>query len=637
MKKRYKYGVTLLTLLTLSACQSQNSTTTQTQTTAIQTELNNKTADLDTVFGTYSEEDFVTTYDEKTATQINFGSSTKIIGEGASEEENSVTITKSGTYILSGESKNSQLKIAVDSDETVRLILNNVTLSNDFGAALYVESGNKVIITLAEGSANTLSDSSKSTNETETAVIFSKASLSFNGDGQLVINGNYKNGIVSKDTLSILSGTYQVKSVKNGITGKDYLQVYSGVIDVATESGDGLKSNNSKNEEKGMVFIDGGTLTIQSGRDGIDAERTLKIQNSKIDILTADGTKTKELIENESYKALKAGELLFVQSGEITIDSADDGFHSNKDVEIIDGTIQIAAKDDGVHADEQLTLSGGTIQVTESYEGLEATIINLAGAKVSVVASDDGINASDGSSAEGAMNAPGIANEAILLNITDGEIFVDAMGDGIDSNGNVTMSGGTLIVNGTNQNGNSAIDYDGTFKLTGGTLVAVGSSQMAQSVSDGSTQSVINLSFDQIQNKGTTLGVTTGDDEFILGLTSIREFQYAVISSPNLIKEASYKVSVGGKITGEVNNGFYDSGTIDMKEAQVTSVQLSDTINSFNQSGEIINQPSGGMGGGPGQGGGSGGRPNQELGEEPEHPGFNGEGNPPEESNGKTE
>ncbi|MBM7708874.1 carbohydrate-binding domain-containing protein [Enterococcus lemanii] len=603
--------------LLLGACQSSTTASSSIQITQSES-ITQVSTDLSDVFGNYQEVDFQTEYDEETATKIIFGDTTKIEGEGAESTDNIVSITQGGTYILSGSATNGQLKVNVSKEDSVHLIFDGVTLSNDFGPAIWIEEADQVIATLVTGTVNTFTDASEYQNQTEEskedAVFYSQADLTINGSGTLAITGNYKNGLVSKDDLVLISGVYQIEAVKDAVVGKDMVSIYDGDYTLTTQEGDGIKANNDSESEKGYVAIEGGLMTIQAGRDGIQAETSLKIQEATLQITTASGANSTDLIDEESYKGLKAGTEVLITSGDFTVDSADDSLHTNGDIEITGGTFSLASGDDGIHADQTLTLAGGTIAITQSVEGLEAASIQLVGSDVEIVASDDGINASDGSSTstEGAPGGFGAVNEDLIINITAGQIVVDAQGDGVDSNGNITMSGGTLIVNGTTSGGDGALDYDGTFDLTGGTLVAVGSSAMAQTVSDSSSQGTVSFYLDQKQSANQMVSLFDASNELLLAFTPIRDYQFVVISTPDLVIDQSYTLHLGGTATGDAQNGLVTDGSV--ADSQLTtSFTLEATVSAFNQSGEAASTQ-GMMGGAPGMmgGGGPGQMPNAE-------------------------
>lgn len=182
-----------------------------------------------------------------------------------------------------------------------------------------------------------------------------------------------------------------------------------------------------------------------------------------------------------SCKGIKAQNLIDISGGEISIKSHDDAIHATGNVAlengetslgnvlISGGNIQIYSDDDGVHGDNEVTISGGLVNITKSYEGVEGNIITFNGGVTQIVSSDDGINASE-------------FNVTPYIYFKAGVVYVDASGDGIDSNGSIEMSGGYVIAQGPSSSGNGVLDYDKTFIGTGGYLLAIGKSGMNQSI-----------------------------------------------------------------------------------------------------------------------------------------------------------
>ncbi|MGM9971426.1 MAG: carbohydrate-binding domain-containing protein [Anaeroplasmataceae bacterium] len=190
-----------------------------------------------------------------------------------------------------------------------------------------------------------------------------------------------------------------------------------------------------------------------------------------------------------SCKGIKADNIINISGGTITIKSHDDAIHANGDVTLENGSVglgnvlisggvvSIYCDDDGIHADNILTIDGGVIDISNSYEGIEANIININGGTTSLISSDDGVNAS-------------YFNQTPSINITGGVLYLNASGDGLDSNGNIVMTGGYVLAIGPTNSGNGVLDYDGSFKATGGYLLAIGASGMNQSVTaSGSAKS----------------------------------------------------------------------------------------------------------------------------------------------------
>ena len=298
--------------------------------------------------------------------------------------------------------------------------------------------------------------------------------------------------------------------------------------------------------------------------------------------------------DSTSTKGIKSDGALYVNGGTYTINSADDSFHSNSDVTINDGTYTISSGDDGIHADSALLVNGGTITVTESYEGLEGLNITINDGKIDITASDDGMNAAGGNDASGfggrggdgfkGMQAPDAAqksdsasdtaqttgnitvaaqksdNTSVASQNTDtasddemwmvingGYVHVLAGGDGLDSNGDLTINGGEVYVDGPSDNGNSAIDYGekSSFYINGGTVVAVGSSGMAEDVSSDSKQQVAFVKLDSQVDAGDVI-LKDADGNEIISYTVQKKYDCVIISTADLQAGQTYILSASG-------------------------------------------------------------------------------------------
>jgi len=247
------------------------------------------------------------------------------------------------------------------------------------------------------------------------------------------------------------------------------------------------------------------------------------------------------------------------------VDAADDGVHSDDRITIDGGTIIAASGDDGIHADTALTINGGSVTITKSYEGLESAAISLRDATIRITARDDGINGAGGNDGSPAQGRPGQEtydpSSRVSLAINSGYIVIDAGGDGIDVNGPITMSGGTVIVYGPTDNGNGALDYLDTFTLSGGYFLAAGSAGMAEAPSAASTRNSVMLTLSSPQPAGTMVHIESENGEEILTFVPTKAYQSLVFSSSQLEKGATYSVYTGGQSTGLNTDGLFSHGT----------------------------------------------------------------------------
>lgn len=457
--------------------------------------------------------------------------------------EGGVDITEPGVYRLSGQVADGSIRVAPATEGDVWLLLDGVSVHNEDGAALTSDGCDKLILTLAEGSVNSLTQGSATPDEEDNdAAIYVRDDLTINGTGALTIESAYLDGINCRDSLRIVSGEITVTAVDDGLVGKDEVTIGGGTIAISAQTGDGIKSTNAEDADRGFVTIADGSLTITTGEGSASVSQT-----------ASDGwgdwqQQTEE--DTPSQKGVKAETTLTVSGGVLSIDSVDDALHA-VDVAISGGEMTLATGDDGVHADNTLTVSGGTITVTRSYEGLEGADVTLSGGEISVTASDDGINGAGGDSAttdEGTFGASGrfgrdrFASSTGTVRISGGVISVDASGDGVDVNDDLEMTGGELYVNGPQSSGNGALDYDGSFTLTGGTVIAVGAAGMAQGVSDPAIPgTAMNVS-----GSG-ALEVLDNAGNVLVHFEPLRDYSHVVVYSDCFTDGESYTLTLGGE------------------------------------------------------------------------------------------
>ena len=542
-------------------------------------------------------------YDESECVSIVLNNdSAQCSSDGVKISGSTVTISAEGTYILSGTLTNGMIIVDAAKEDKIQLVLNDAHINCDTSAAIYVKQADKVFITLASDTKNTLSNAKEfvaiDDNDID-AVIFSKDDLTINGNGSLTVNAAYGHGIVSKDDMVITGGTYSITAEKRGISGNDSIRIADGSITVASGT-DGLHSENTDDSALGYIYIADGQFKITSDTDGLDASGIIQVDGGTFSITTGGGsanasTKQDGSIngdwgkwgggrggrdkkpsalptsmttavvptastaatvttdtETSSSKGLKSDNSIIINSGEFTIDSSDDSVHSNNDIQITDGTLKLSSGDDGIHADSSLKISGGSITVTKSYEGIEGQNIDISGGSVSVISSDDGINAAGGSDQSSTADRPGrngfSSDESAYINISGGKINVNASGDGIDSNGNLTVSGGEIYVSGSTNGGNGALDYNGKAIISGGIVIAAGSSGMAQNFGSDSTQGsmLVNAS---TQPANTEIILKDKNGSTIASFTPSKQYNCVVISCPEIKKGETYTLQCGDSKT----------------------------------------------------------------------------------------
>lgn len=588
----------------------------------------------------------------KVDTYIELGASIKTEGSGVDIENNIVKITKGGTYSISGTLSEGQIVIEATKLDKVYIVLNGVNITNSKGAAIYIKEADKAVIAMEDNTDNYLTDGKTYAFEDENkdepnGTIFSKTDLVFIGNGSLTVNGNYDRGIVGKDDLQIENGNITVNSVGDGIRGRDSIVVTGGDI-VINSGGDGMQSNNDENTEKGYVLIEGGNINITSNEDGIQGENNVYVRNGEIKINSGGGsdnnnshknqgpgenmgrnqeisnTSSESLEESASSKGIKANTGIIIEGGILNINSCDDSLHTNDSLIIDGGALEIQSGDDGIHSDNTLEINGGNINVSKSYEGIESESITINNGEIYVASSDDGINASGSSTSEemtppsgnntpdssqnsdgtsskmqgtgqgAGSGMPGIGESSGtgVLTINGGFITVDASGDGIDVNGCATMTGGTVIVNGPENNGNGALDYDGTFEVSGGVLIAAGSTGMAQAPSDGSSINSIKLTLSS-QSAENIVRIEDEDGNEIVTFAPAKQYASIVIASSEFETGSTYNVYVGGSSDGTSNSGLYEGGNYKDGE-RIMSFTINEKITSSVQDGVSAQSMGGG-------------------------------------------
>ena len=351
------------------------------------------------------------------------GGTASISGGGAYFLDGSVVIAKAGRYVLRGALDDGGVVVNAGSGAKVWLLLDGVTLRNSDDACLRVEQADKVFLTLAAGSANSMTGgkaySERALADKTDGVIFSHDDLTVNGSGALTVTAGCGHGIAANDELVITGGVLNVSAPRDAI-----------------HANDGLR-------------IRGAALTAEAGDDAVS------LQNPE--------------------------GVLLIESGSFVLSAAEDGVHSGGEILIEDGSLEISAGDDGIHADTAVRISGGTLLIGECYEGIEALTIDIGGGELTIYPTDDGLNA-NGGAASFAPDAPEAGGET-WIHISGGTLTVvnesarDA--DGLDSNGDILISGGVVRVSLPAGGTNSALDYGsengGVCAVSGGEVVACGS------------------------------------------------------------------------------------------------------------------------------------------------------------------
>lgn len=528
MKKKIIAPI-LFALILLSGCQTAKENSAPVISTAMTT--------IDTT-SLFSDRDLSGDYDESTAIKIELGGETiSCDSDAVSIDGSCITLLDEGTYLISGTLSNGQILVAADDTDKIQIVLSGVDITSTDSAAIYSRNADKVFVTLAEGTDNTLTNGGTYTAIDENnidAVIFSKTDLTLNGSGSLAINAQAGHGVVSKDELTITGGSYSVTATEHGLVGKDSLAVAEGTFQI-TSGKDGLHAENTDDAAKGFLYIKDGTYTINAQGDAISAGGALQVDGGVFDFTTGEGSasvtmptednfvpsgqgglsgehpqrerpdsqemppqpsgntgsqtpaeppalpaeenqianetnaETEDTADSVSQKGIKSDSTLVINSGVFTIDSADDCIHSTDALTIAAGEFTLSSGDDALHSDDAVLIQNGTFSIPYCYEGIEGLSVTVNGGDFDITAHDDGFNAAGGTdnSGFGGRGESFAADENSFIIINEGNILITSKGDCMDSNGNLTINGGTLNLT-CNGSGNTTLDCNGTYTNNGG-------------------------------------------------------------------------------------------------------------------------------------------------------------------------
>ncbi len=519
---------------------------------------------------------------------------------------------KGGTYVFTGSANDASIQVKKGATAPAVLLLAGLELRSSFTAPVTVkkESASTVTLTALAGWTSTLADAAFNNADlygdptedggdgtnveyAESAVIKGKtnANLTLNGEGTLQLQCASKNAVKvgAYGALVIDGPTLEVTSVKNGLSSDNTLEIRSGKLNVTTAEGDCIRSDPDAVDPEagcaGCITISGGELQLQSASDGIQAAQDLTISGGEFSITTGSGWNDSSFNKDTmSCKGLKAScnsddtaediaatNVLTISGGSFDLNTADDAIHSDGSVVITGGEFSIRTGDDGVHADVQADFGAQgaadcavELTVTNCYEGLEAGDVTFWSGCYSVTASDDGVNAAGGSSngsdpggggwdpwRPGGGSGSGNTGSYHLY-VKGGMLNVNANGDGLDSNGNLELTGGSVIVWGQASGGDNApLDCDGTLTVKGATVFAAGSRQMAESPSSssqpyvrfGSSGGGWGGGSSSTIASGRTVNVKNSSSLTVFSILAPKSVNYALYSDPSMTSSSGWSIS----------------------------------------------------------------------------------------------
>lgn len=490
------------------------------------------------------------------------GNSAAVSGGGAYAYDGDVIITSSGKYVLSGTLNDGCVVVDSDNSAKVWIMLDGADISCPDGPCLDVEQADKVFLTLADGTENSMATSGFSIEALEAGkdgTLFARDDLTVNGTGSLSVDAPEAHGIVGNDEMVIAGGNITVTALQDALHANDGLNIAQA------------------------------TLNLTAGDDGIavtGTESTFYMESGTVTVTAQD-------------KSVNAGNAIRLLGGTLSASAGDDAISAAGEIRIEGGEISIRAGDDGIHSDTTLAISGGTVLIPECYEGMEAVTIDISGGEISIYPADDGLNANGSVSGFGAfgggmpdfgrdgertppqgMEKPAItggdmpespqglesgAQQQGFSGTADsggGESWIHVSGgsvtvvnetardaDGFDSNGDIIISGGDIRISLVNSGSNSALDYGsesgGVMEISGGTVIACGSYAMAEGFDSTSTQCAILYNVKRGVAAGRTLGLEDKEGNVLLSYEVPCSFSSVILSSPELKLGETYTVVIG--------------------------------------------------------------------------------------------
>ena len=528
-------------------------------------------------------------------------------GNGISVSGNVITITEGGDFKVSGTLDDGS--IVIDTEDKVKLRLSGMSLTNTNGAAIYVKNADKAYITVTDGTKNTL----KSANATddEKGVITAKDTLEIKGSGSLTISAENGQGIHASDSLDIENGDIKINSSLDAINVNDTFAFTDGNLDI-TAGGDGIAADE-------IVDISGGKISITTtgktdsesdvSSKGIKADWLLEISGGEIDITSTDhaihstsdiNVKGGKITVSSDKKGISAHGDLIIDDGEINIEKSTEGIEAKQIMIINGGDININSSDDGINAGGNgsgFGGFGGGMMNSENAEGASGNMQRMTPPDMSqgenanmqrggrmrnmqgmenmtppdMPQSENGtmpeMNGNENGGMQrsfgGGMNS-GMSGEISSehhIQINGGNIYVNAAGDGIDSNGSIVINGGVVTIDGPTMNGNSAFDHDGLFAVNGGTVIAAGSAGMIENPSSSSEQNVVSAYISA--EAGSKITVKDSSGKEIMSYTLKKTTGNITFSSNKIESGKTYSIYVNGELsdTFTVNGALTTVGT----------------------------------------------------------------------------
>lgn len=496
-------------------------------------------ADID-ITDMFTKRDLAGTYEESEAVKITLSGKTATCDSSNVQiEDGVVTIKEAGLYVLSGTLTDGTIVVDAGDDDKVQLVFDGVSITTVDYAAIYAKNADKVFVTLAEGSENSLTvsgDYVQTDDNNVDAVIFAKCDITLNGNGNLTVKDTTGHGIVSKDDLVVTGGTYMIDSQDHCLNGKDSVRIADGTFTLACDE-DGIHAGND-DQQDGYIYIEGGDIDISVGDDAMHAEGLLIITGGDIDIY-------------KSYEGIEGYKIL-VTGGDIDVAASDDGFNAAGGSSGNSGDNKGGSSDGtgdnkgGFGGGPGGDMNGNTPPARpDSNRQSSGTDSDSTDTNTLLARPDDNGQNSGAPGGSGMGGAGMDADYDAYILITGGNININADGDGIDSNGYLGITGGNVYVLGPSNNGNGALDYGIYAAITGGEMMAVSGSGMAQGFGDESTQCSVLVNFDEWIDAGETITLTDSNGNKLLTYKADKKFNSVLISTSDMKQGETYTLTAG--------------------------------------------------------------------------------------------
>ncbi len=497
-------------------------------------------------------------------------------GNGVYSYDGDVYISGAGKYVLSGALDDGSIIVDAYDSSKVYLLFDGADISCSDDAGFKVEQADKVFLTLAEGSANTITCgdtySDDAVSDGVSGAIHSHDDLTINGSGSLTVTAGYRHGIVSKDDLVITGGTVNITAKEDGIHVND------------------------------AVKLTGADITIDAGDDGIHSDLAFVITGGSLTI-------------SECYEGIEAV-TIDIEGGDTLIYPKDDGLNANG------GSGDMFGMGGGPGGGMGGRGMGGTVPSSEAMP-------EFAGTEDMRAAADTGSKGTDAAES----SADDESNET-YIHISGGTLtIINSSGndaDGIDSNGDLIITGGDIRVSLINNGNNSALDYGsesgGVAEISGGTIIACGNYSMAEQFDTSSSQASILYTYSEGAEAGTTVALEDAEGNVLMTYEVPQTFSSVNMSCPELEVGGTYTIVIGDneeEITvEEISASYGDAASGGFGGMHFGGAGMQPRGGFQDVSGNSMRRGHGGMGGRMSRGGDSTSGNMPDMGDMPTPPDF---------------